>query len=70
MQCLAEGIVTDADSLDMGMIFGTGFPPFQGGPMQLIRSKGQDACRDRLDQLTTGGNDRFIPKPGWFEVTL
>lgn len=70
MQCLAEGIVTDADALDMGMIFGTGFPPFQGGPIQLIRRSGQNSCKEKLDELAAGGNDRFIPKPGWFEVTV
>ena len=70
IQCLAEGIVTDADALDMGMIFGTGFPPFLGGPIEHIRRLGQDASKNRLDELAAGGNDRFIPKPGWFEVTL
>ena len=33
--CLADGIVSDADSLDAGMIFGTGFAPFRGGPMHV-----------------------------------
>lgn len=70
MQCLAEGIVTDEDALDIGMIFGTGFPPFLGGPLQLIRSIGQDDAKSRLDELATVGKDRFTPKPGWFEVTL
>jgi 3-hydroxyacyl-CoA dehydrogenase/enoyl-CoA hydratase/3-hydroxybutyryl-CoA epimerase len=30
---LAEGIVTDADLVDAGAIFGTGFAPFRGGPL-------------------------------------
>src|ERR1700680_2566860 len=29
---LAEGIVDDADLVDAGAIFGTGFAPFRGGP--------------------------------------
>src|SRR5690606_3129333 len=29
---LAEGVVDDADLLDAGVIFGTGFAPFRGGP--------------------------------------
>ncbi len=33
-KCLQEGVVADADLLDVGMIFGTGFAPFRGGPMQ------------------------------------
>jgi 3-hydroxyacyl-CoA dehydrogenase/enoyl-CoA hydratase/3-hydroxybutyryl-CoA epimerase len=31
--CLEEGVVSDADLVDAGMIFGAGFPPFRGGPM-------------------------------------
>ncbi len=31
--CLAEGIVDSADLVDAGMIFGTGFAPFTGGPL-------------------------------------
>ena len=37
---LAEGIVEDADVLDAGMIFGTGFAPFRGGPLHYLKSKG------------------------------
>ena len=31
--CLADGIVADSDVLDAGMVFGTGFAPFRGGPL-------------------------------------
>ena len=31
---VGEGIVADADLADIGVIFGTGFAPFLGGPMQ------------------------------------
>ena len=31
-KCLEEGVVADADLLDAGVIFGTGFAPFRGGP--------------------------------------
>ncbi len=34
-QCLAEGIVSDADLLDAAMVFGAGFAPFRGGPLQV-----------------------------------
>jgi len=37
---LAEGIVEDADVLDAGMIFGTGFAPFRGGPLHYLKTKG------------------------------
>ncbi|HLF30508.1 MAG TPA: 3-hydroxyacyl-CoA dehydrogenase NAD-binding domain-containing protein [Xanthomonadales bacterium] len=36
--CLADGIVTDSEALDAGMVFGTGFAPFRGGPMYYLES--------------------------------
>ena len=37
---LAEGIVADADLVDAGAIFGTGFAPFRGGPLHYAQQKG------------------------------
>jgi 3-hydroxyacyl-CoA dehydrogenase/enoyl-CoA hydratase/3-hydroxybutyryl-CoA epimerase len=37
---LAEGIVADADLIDAGLIFGTGFAPFRGGPLHYLETKG------------------------------
>ncbi len=37
---LAAGIVTDADLVDAGAIFGTGFAPYTGGPMHYLSSRG------------------------------
>ena len=70
VQCLAEGIVDDADSLDLAMVFGTGFPPFLGGPISHIRELGQDDCVTRLQELEKEVGDRFAPKPGWSELQL
>ena len=36
---VAEGIVADADLADAGLIFGTGFAPFRGGPMHYLKSR-------------------------------
>ncbi|MBS0337127.1 MAG: crotonase, partial [Proteobacteria bacterium] len=36
---LAEGIVADADLIDAGLIFGTGFAPFRGGPLNYAGEK-------------------------------
>lgn len=33
---VAEGIVADADLADAGLIFGTGFAPFRGGPLNYL----------------------------------
>ena len=38
--CLREGVVADKDLLDAGMIFGTGFAPFRGGPIHYAKTKG------------------------------
>lgn len=70
VQCLAEGIVTDAESLDMGMIYGTGFSPFLGGPIQYIKSLGQAECEKRLNELTEPDRPRFKPQSGWSQMTL
>ena len=37
---LAEHIVSDADLVDAGAIFGTGFAPFTGGPLNYLASRG------------------------------
>ena len=36
---LAEGIVADAELIDAGLIFGTGFAPFRGGPLHYLEAK-------------------------------
>jgi 3-hydroxyacyl-CoA dehydrogenase / enoyl-CoA hydratase / 3-hydroxybutyryl-CoA epimerase len=36
---VAEGIVADADLADAGLIFGTGFAPFRGGPLHYLESQ-------------------------------
>jgi len=36
--CLQDKVVTDADLLDAGIIFGTGFAPFRGGPIHYQHS--------------------------------
>ncbi len=63
--CLREGVVADADLLDGGMIFGTGFAPFRGGPMHYITQRGAEPLRLRLQELTRSYGSRFTPDPGW-----
>lgn len=65
--CLREGVVADGDLLDAGMIFGTGFAPFRGGPIHYAESQGiqelyhqfvqlQQARGDKTDKLSTWEN--------------
>ena len=68
--CLADGVVDDADLLDAGVIFGTGFAPFTGGPITWLRSEGVDTVRQRLAQLAQRYGDRFTPKRGWDNPAL
>src|SRR6266704_2114391 len=39
---VAEGIVADADLADAGLIFGTGFAPFRGGPLNYLKDRQSD----------------------------
>ena len=66
--CLADGVVTDSDLLDAGVIFGTGFAPFRGGPINYARERGVDAVRSRLSELASAHGDRFAPHAGWSEL--
>jgi len=68
--CLHDGVVADADLLDAGVIFGTGFAPFRGGPIQYIRATGADALLERLKVLQQRHGDRFAPRPGWESPVL
>jgi 3-hydroxyacyl-CoA dehydrogenase / enoyl-CoA hydratase / 3-hydroxybutyryl-CoA epimerase len=67
---LHDGVVGDADLLDAGVIFGTGFAPFRGGPIQHIRETGRDALLAKLHGLQTRYGQRFAPRPGWESAAL
>jgi 3-hydroxyacyl-CoA dehydrogenase/enoyl-CoA hydratase/3-hydroxybutyryl-CoA epimerase len=38
--CLQEKVVENSDLLDAGIIFGTGFAPFRGGPLHYLQGQG------------------------------
>lgn len=63
--CLREGVVGDEDLLDAGVIFGTGFAPFRGGPMHYVHSRGSAEVRQRLDELEDRFGQHFHADPGW-----
>lgn len=68
--CLNEGIVDNSTHADGGLIFGTGFAPFRGGPVNYIVDQGQSAMLEKLDSLHQKYGDRFKPDPGWTDLTL
>ncbi|MBX2824621.1 MAG: enoyl-CoA hydratase/isomerase family protein [Gammaproteobacteria bacterium] len=47
--CHEEGVVEDADLLDAGIIFGTGFAPFHGGPMKYLEAR--NAAREQRREV-------------------
>ena len=63
--CQREGIVEDADLLDAGVIFGTGFAPFRGGPVHYARHRGLNSLQQSLQQYQSKFGDRFTPDEGW-----
>jgi 3-hydroxyacyl-CoA dehydrogenase/enoyl-CoA hydratase/3-hydroxybutyryl-CoA epimerase len=63
--CLHEQVVADADLLDAGIIFGTGFAPFTGGPMNYARERGYDAVVAQLQSFAERFGTRFTPHAGW-----
>jgi 3-hydroxyacyl-CoA dehydrogenase/enoyl-CoA hydratase/3-hydroxybutyryl-CoA epimerase len=70
VSCLHDGVVEDADLLDAGVIFGTGFAPFRGGPIEHIRSEGAEKIKAQLEVLAGKYGKRFAPKAGWDSGTL
>lgn len=63
--CLREGVVSDADLVDVGMVFGTGFAPFRGGPLNYARERGVPGILLRLHQFENQYGERFHPDEGW-----
>ncbi len=66
--CYREGIIDDVDLLDAGMIFGTGFAPFTGGPINYINHRGIDQMVNELQSLAEKYGDRFQPDGGWQQL--
>ena len=65
MAVLREGVVADADLIDAGVIFGSGFAPFRGGPLRYAQERGITEIVSRLEALAARHGDRFRPDPGW-----
>ena len=65
MACYEDGVVDELDLLDAGVVFGTGFAPFTGGPIQYARQRGIQTIVERLESLAEAFGPRFAPRPGW-----
>jgi 3-hydroxyacyl-CoA dehydrogenase/enoyl-CoA hydratase/3-hydroxybutyryl-CoA epimerase len=58
---LEEGVVEDADSLDLAMVLGTGLAPFRGGLVQFVDLVGVDVVLKQLAELQSKLGSRFAP---------
>ncbi len=65
LACLREGVVSDADLLDAGIVFGTGFAPFRGGPLHYIEQVGRDKLAKKMDDLHKNHGERFQADESW-----
>jgi 3-hydroxyacyl-CoA dehydrogenase/enoyl-CoA hydratase/3-hydroxybutyryl-CoA epimerase len=60
-RALAEGVVAGPGEVDLGMIMGTGFPPFRGGLLRYADSLGAAKIVERLRELSSRVSPRFTP---------
>lgn len=65
MACLRERIVETADNVDAGIIFGTGFAPFRGGPLHYAQTVSPAVVVDQLERCAKEYGARFTPDLGW-----
>jgi 3-hydroxyacyl-CoA dehydrogenase / enoyl-CoA hydratase / 3-hydroxybutyryl-CoA epimerase len=63
--CVREKIVADADLCDAGVIFGTGFAPHRGGPINTIRARGKQEWLRIGADLKARHGPRFEADTGW-----
>ncbi|ACJ20446.1 3-hydroxyacyl-CoA dehydrogenase NAD-binding domain-containing protein [Coxiella burnetii] len=64
-KCLDEKVIDKEDLADAGIVFGTGFAPFRGGPMQYAKSRGEADVVKTLKRLAKQYGERFLPSEGW-----
>ena len=62
---LREQVVADADLVDAGVVFGTGFAPFRGGPLNYARTRGIGEVVTRLGEFEKRYGSRFRPDALW-----
>lgn len=57
--CLREQVVAEENLVDAGMIFGTGFAPFRGGPMHYANQFGREQLSQLFIELANQYGERF-----------
>src|SRR5437868_1057247 len=59
-RCLEEKVVASPEDADYGMILGTGFAPFRGGPLRFAEHFGIKKVVEEVERLTQT-DDKFAP---------
>ena len=59
-RCLEEGVVATPEDADYGMVLGTGFPTFRGGPLRAAEAMGIKQVVQKLEELARG-DQKFAP---------
>jgi 3-hydroxyacyl-CoA dehydrogenase/enoyl-CoA hydratase/3-hydroxybutyryl-CoA epimerase len=60
-RCFEEGVVDSPADVDFGMVMGTGFAPFRGGPLRHADSLGTAKVAGDLAQLAETAGSHFAP---------
>ncbi len=60
-RCLEEQVVATADDVDFGMVMGTGFAPFRGGPLRYADSHGIEKIYLAMRKWVAAGAAYFEP---------
>jgi 3-hydroxyacyl-CoA dehydrogenase/enoyl-CoA hydratase/3-hydroxybutyryl-CoA epimerase len=59
--CIEEGIIENPTDIDIGVIFGFGFPPFRGGILREADKQGLDYVVARLEDYADSYGQRLAP---------
>ena len=59
--CIEDGIIENPSDIDIGVIFGFGFPPFRGGILREADKQGLDYVVARLEDYAEAYGDRLAP---------
>ena len=73
-RCLEEKVVASPEDADYGMILGTGFAPFRGGPLRFAEHFGLKKLVDEMERLGTDRREICAmrcfeeTRAGWNEI--
>jgi 3-hydroxyacyl-CoA dehydrogenase/enoyl-CoA hydratase/3-hydroxybutyryl-CoA epimerase len=59
-RCVEEKVVDSPEDADYGMILGTGFAPFRGGPLRFAEHFGLKKVVDELERMAQS-EEKFLP---------